>query len=237
MLKASIALFLALMLVGPVSLYGTNIFHTEDSFHTALSNAKTNQKLLLTYASRPKSICCKAMDKVTFLNQEITSILTSSFYPVKINLNNKIGQNWANKFNIVHSPTLLFFDDQGNLIQQIETAVSSKELLSILNQVIFYNNNGYWPMEISQPIVLSSIVPDYLLNSDFKPKQNTNNENEFIPVNNKSTQVFTILLDEIPTKDPSASTTIKEVKRKFPNQPVSVKLLKTKESALSLIHI
>jgi hypothetical protein len=241
MLKLSIASILAVMLVGTVSLSGKDIFHQVDSFHTALSNANTNQKLLLTYASSPYSACCKAMDNATFQQPYIQTLLTSSFYPTKINLKNEIGQRWANRFNIVKSPTLLFFDSQGNLIQQIETAVSSNELLIILNQVLFYAENGFWPMEIIRPVVLTYFVPNEISDPISSPPspliQSTDNLDESLPKNNESNQVFSILLREISTKDTSAATTLKAVKRKFPSHPISVRLLKGQEASYYQIII
>lgn len=241
MLKLSFALILALMLVGTISLSGKDIFHQVDSFHTALSNANTNQKLLLTYAISPHSSSCKAMDNATFQQPDIKSLLSNSFYPIKVNIKNKIGQRWANRFNIVSPPTLLFFDNQGNLIQQIETAVSSRELLIILNQVLFYAKNGFWPMETTRPVVLTYFVPDEdsdPISSAGSPSiQSSDNIYPSLPKNHQSNQVFSILLTEMSTKDTSAATSLKAVKRKFPNHPIIVKLLKIQESSYYQILI
>ena len=241
MLKLSIAIILAVMLVGTVSLSGKDIFHQVDSFHTALSNANTNQKLLLTYAISPSSTCCIAMDNATFTQTDIQSLLSNSFYPTKINLKNEIGQRWANRFNIVSSPTLLFFDNQGNLIQQIETAVSSRELLIILNQVLFYAKNGFWPMETTRPVVLTYYVPeedaDPISSAGSPLIQSSDHINPSLPKKNQSNQVFSIFLKEVSTKDTSAATSLKAVKRKFPNHPIIVKLLKIQESSYYQILI
>ena len=134
MSKLSIMLLSVVMLISSVSLFGVNIFEEANTFNEVLDKAKTNRRLLLTYAAGPAIPCCIAMEKATFQNTEIQKILKQSFYPIKIKLSNELGKKWAEKFNIVNTPTLLFFDIQGTLIKQVENGVSSKELkLSLIH--------------------------------------------------------------------------------------------------------
>ncbi len=229
MSKLSIALLAITMLLGSVSLFGENIFEKPDSFNEVLDRAKINRRLLLTYAARPSAPCCIAMDKATFQDAEIKHSLQHSFYAVKIDLSNKLGKEWAQKFNIVNSPTLLFFDIQGTLIKQVENGVSSLELKSILADVVFYNINGYWPIE-DHPIVLMATVPNPSILS----------HNAQIPQiiacpvlksQPKSARIFKILLDQVPTTDSTIKRKVEKAKADYPEYPVCIKLIQDAQNS------
>ncbi len=201
MSKLSIALLVGIFLLGSATLFGNNIFQAADSFNTALDKANTNRKLLLTYAASSTAPCCIAMEKATFQNLEIQNLLKSSFYPIKINLSNDLGKQWASKFQIINSPTLLFFDTNGTLIKQVENGVSSSELKSILKEVVYYNTNGFWPLE-GEPVVLTATIIN-------KPSSNP---------------TFSILVDQIPTDDPSIRDIVQKIKLTYPNELLQIKL-------------
>ncbi len=229
MSKLSIALMAISMLLGSVSLCGENIFQKADSYTEVLDRAKTNRRLLLTYAASPSTPCCIAMEKATFQNPEIKLSLQQSFYPIKINLSNDLGKEWARKFNIVNSPTLLFFDVQGTLIKQVENGVSSLELKSILEDVVFYNINGYWPID-EHPVILTATVPN----------QTTLASNAKIPQiiacpvyesQSKVAPIFKILLDQVPTADSSIKGKVEKAKIDYPDYPVSIKLVREDQNS------
>lgn len=231
MSKLSIALLGVILLLGSVTLFGNNIFKAADSFNIALDKAKTNRKLLLTYAASSNAPCCIAMEKATFKDPEVQNLLNASFYPIKINLSNALGKQWADRFQIINSPTLLFFDTNGTLIKQIENGVSSTELKSILNDVLFFNLNGYWSME-GHPVVLTTTVMDQptistatKIEAKSCPHQNQSKSCS------KSCSKISILIDRIPTDDPMIKKTVEKIKLQYPNQPLRIKLAKGNQKA------
>lgn len=227
MAKLSTALLAVIMLMGSVSLYGNNIFYQADSLHHALKNAQSKRKLLLTYAARSSAPCCIAMEKATFRHPEILNALSTSFYPIKINLSDAIGQSWTTSFQIANTPTLLFFDNQGTLIKQVENAVSSKELKSILNEVLYFNTHGFWPMEDAQPVILPAYAPDQPVDAAAASsnEQSTENLIQNKTKNVNSGQTIRILLAQLTTKDPSVKSIVADIRKKFPQHPLKVKLV------------
>lgn len=217
-----IYILLFIMLLSTVSLSGNNIFRNTDSFKHALDSANINNKLLVSYASRPVTPCCIAMRNATFDNQKVKNLLNNNFYPVQVNLSTSAGQEWIDRFQIVNTPTLLFFDQHGTLIKQVEECLSSTELIVILEEVLFYQVHGFWSMEPAHPVVLTAYVPE---NSASVP---ISSNNQSVDVrrqqNNKQVPKIQILLNQMRTDDPSARSVFEEVKRMFPQHPLSIKL-------------
>jgi len=223
MAKLSNALLAIIMLVGSsVSLYGNNVFYKADSSHLALKSAKSKGKLLLTYAARTRAPSCIAMEKASFQSSSVQNLLKSNFYSIKINLANNIGKTWIEEFQIVSAPTLLFFDSDGTLIKQVENGLSSHELQSVLEEVLFYHKNGYWPMEIQQPVVLTAYAPSMSTSSNSSDKIATATPTDHLPT-------FKILLDQVSTDDPSIEEIVKRAKLNFPEYSIKAKLYKENE--------
>lgn len=228
MSKLSIAIIVVMLLLGSVSLFGNNIFESADSFDIALSKANTKRKLLLTYAAKSTTPSCIAMEKATFQNQEVQDLLKFSFYPIKINLSDSLGKKWIKKFQIVNSPTLLFFDNHGTLIKQVENGVSSNELKYILKEVVFFNINGYWPIE-SHPVVLTATVisqPTIAASKAIEVRSSSNKNNR-----SDSNYKISILIDQIPIGDATIKKTVERIKLLYPNQPLRIKLAKVNQKA------
>lgn len=228
MFKVNIPLLVVMMLVGSVSLYGKNIFNQAESLEHALKIAKSKRKLLLTYVAQSSAPCCIAMENATFRDPDVKNLIKKSFYPVKITVSDSLGKHWSNQFQISNTPTLLFFDAHGTLIKQVENALSSSELKSILAEVLFFNKNGFWPIEIDQPVVLTVSVPnqqDNAATSYSMPEKNTKEE---IPTVGESSNAdgnyFSVLLEQVPTNDPTVRNSVHHLKRKFPQHLVKVKL-------------
>ncbi|GEM_PF-1645311 len=231
MFKVNISLLVVMMLISSVTLFGSSIFNQAESLEHALKNANSKRKLLLTYAARSSAPCCIAMENATFQNPEVRSLIKSSFYPIKITLADSVGKSWSTLFQIANTPTLLFFDSQGTLIKQVENGLSSNELKSILKEVIFYNKNGFWPIEIDQPVVLTVSVPTQkaaLTISDPKIDERlTIKNNQEFKEQNPTNHRFKVLLDHVPTDDPVIKIALERIMLKFPQQLIKVKLLKT----------
>ncbi len=224
MSKLSIALFFV-MLSSTVALLGNDIFKSSDSFHHAMDSAKSNQKLLLSYAAKSTSPCCIAMEKATFNDRKVRKILKNSFYPIKVDLSTAVGKTWASNFQIVNTPTLLFFDNHGTLIKQVETCISSTELLVILEEVLFFIKNGIWP-NAPDPIILTAIVPQ---NHKFAPA---------IPAGlYHKNSAIQILLDQISIDDHSIRATVEAVKLKFPKERLRIKLIEISQQSYYQVWI
>jgi len=237
MSKLSKSLIFFILVIGSGFLYGNDIFKIADSFHHSLNSATTNQKLLLSYAGHSSTPCCIAMKNATFHNQKVQDLLKTSFYPVKVDLSTSIGQDWATNFKIINTPTFLFFDNNGTLIKQVENCISSTELIVILEEVLFFNENGFWPIENRSPVVLSIFVPKDAIPQTEPATLSAEKESvsSTLPSNTKNT--LRILLDQFPTNDSSIKTVVEEAKLKFPQQRFRFKLVKIEEQSYFQVWI
>jgi len=151
MTKLSIAILVAIFMFAP-KLSASDVFYPAASYESSLSAAQAEGKLLAVYFQAADSPSCVAMTAISRDKElAISKILSTSFYTIQLTLDNAIGQQWESEFSITISPTLLFFDHNGLLIQRTEQAVSSDELIQLLEDVRFYATNGKWPMEEIDP--------------------------------------------------------------------------------------
>ncbi len=234
MSKLSIAL-LFVMLFSSVSLFGNNIFKNADSFHHALDSAKSKRKLLLSYAALSTTPCCIAMENATFNDRKVQNILQTSFYPIKVDLSTSNGKNWADNFQIASTPTLLFFDNDGTLLKQVENCISSTELIVILEEVLFFKKNGFWPMEAAHPVILTAYVPEDSASSSNAYNKLSNKKKESTTA---QSGIIRVLLDQVLTNDDRYIRSIVErAKLNFPEHPLNIKLVKISQQTYFQVWI
>jgi len=174
------------------------------------------------------------MEKATFHDQKVQNILKTSFYPVKVDLSTPLGQKWANNFQIVNTPTLLFFDDHGMVIKKVENCISSSELTVILEEVLFFNKNGFWPIEKDIPVVLPLYVPE---KSTTKPTPSTYLNDQQSTYTNSSNSTIGVLLDQIPINDSSIQSALEQTKLRFPQYHFIIKLIKSSQQSFYRVSI
>lgn len=112
-MRFSIILFFTL-LVGTSFAQGIT-FETSD-FQTALTKAKTENKLIFMDAYTTWCGPCKWMSKNVFTDASVGSYFNEKFVNVKINMEQGEGIELAKKYEVVAYPTLLFIDGNGKLM-------------------------------------------------------------------------------------------------------------------------
>lgn len=126
------------------------------SFDEALAAQKKNPKKIFVDVYAPWCGPCKIMDNTTFKHPEIVKLLNENYYPVKFNgegnevvhYKNQVFNNPNHRANVsgrnsVHDftkylsvsayPSIVFLDENANLITNLMGAFSAKEIEPFLN--------------------------------------------------------------------------------------------------------
>lgn len=98
------------------------------SMEEAQQLAEKDGKNVIVYAVKNWCVYCKKMDKNVFSDQAVIDSLNTYFYAVRLNLDSTqkmvfngkrtTPQEFAQKHNLQATPTILFLDENGNIMGQ-----------------------------------------------------------------------------------------------------------------------
>jgi thiol-disulfide isomerase/thioredoxin len=107
------------------------------SFENAKSKANEEGKLFFVEFYADWCTPCKWMDKTTFQNEEVVTLLNENYVPLKMDIESNEGTNLKAQYEIRMLPTILIFNSQGRMVDRVEKTMSSETMTSLLN----YHNN------------------------------------------------------------------------------------------------
>lgn len=93
---------------------------------------------------------CNWMEQTTFLDDEVAGILNNSFISIKADIDQTVGYELKQVFDIKYLPTMLIFNSEGRILDRIEQTMSPLQMRALLKkynapenkQVIKYNMNS-----------------------------------------------------------------------------------------------
>ena len=98
-------------------------FIKEDWSKLSEISAKEN-KLVMVDMTATWCYWCKVMDKKVFADKATGNFYNENFINVKLYDTESLGKEFGKKFNIQYFPTILFLDNDQNLIHKIEGAIT-----------------------------------------------------------------------------------------------------------------
>jgi len=115
-----------------------NLFF-DGTYESAKAKAGEEGKLFLVDFYANWCTPCKWMEKTTFQNDKIRSILGEDYVSLKIDIDQAEGYNLKEKFGVSMLPTILIFNSQGKMVERIEKTLTAESLNSILS---FHNHSA-----------------------------------------------------------------------------------------------
>lgn len=106
------------------------------SFQEALKKAKVEDKLIFVDAYAVWCGPCKLMDRTTFKSEEVGKVFNQYFINLKIDMEKGEGLAIAKKYMVRAYPTLMFINSEGKLVKRVLGAMSDKELLKEINDLV-----------------------------------------------------------------------------------------------------
>ena len=129
----------------------TQINFQEGDFDTCKKTAQKEQKSFMVYITADWCIPCKMMEETTFSSVIIQDMLNMKVTPYKINFDSEIGKKWKKSHNVTKVPTILTFDEHGNQKTRYENALTSSELMIVLDPNHPYVNKDQYSNSMNPP--------------------------------------------------------------------------------------
>lgn len=106
------------------------------SFEQASVKSKNENKMLFVDAYATWCGPCKKLAKTTFVDKKVEKVFNSNFVNIKMDVDEAASLSFVEKYEINSIPTMLFFDNNGQLIKRLEGYYDEEELLQEVQQFV-----------------------------------------------------------------------------------------------------
>lgn len=113
-----------------------SIKYFKGNFAEAMLESKNQNKPIFLDAYTDWCYWCKRLDKTTFNNSKVVSILNDNFIVLKMNMEKGEGPAISLKYNVTGYPTMLFFNSNGEVINGIVGYTESAEFINEANKAM-----------------------------------------------------------------------------------------------------
>lgn len=131
MKKSAIISIFLLLFICPLLQSANTIQYADDSWDAILKQARVHQKPIFVKAYADYCMPCKLMDKTVFVDKSVINTFNEQFINFKVDMQTPLADVFNVAYGVKMLPSLLFFDENGNVIQIIEGTLSVDELLKI----------------------------------------------------------------------------------------------------------
>lgn len=111
--------------------YNKITFHTGD-IASAQKLAKEQNKLYFVDFVASWCTPCKFMEETTYKNAVLANYINDNYIPVKVDIDDFDGFVYKKKYNIKVLPTILIFNEKGEVVGRKEESMSATDMLSFL---------------------------------------------------------------------------------------------------------
>lgn len=102
---------------------------------SALQLAKQLHKPVFVDAYTNWCAPCQELKKQTFTNKQVAAYFNTHYINIAIDVEQGAGVKFADQYAVDSYPTLLFIDENGQVIKKTEGFVDAKQLLAIVSGV------------------------------------------------------------------------------------------------------
>ncbi len=139
------AIIVSLLMI--TNIYATNSPKTVQFFNGNYQEAKDKAakegKFFMLDFYADWCMPCKWMDQTTFTNSEVASILNKKYVALKVNIDDIEGFDLKKKYEIQYLPTILIFNQKGELVDRIEETLPPSKLIVALGKHSIANSTKH----------------------------------------------------------------------------------------------
>lgn len=111
----------------------TSVKFYEGDLLAAREKASAEGKLFFIDFYAKWCMPCKWMDQTTFSDPGVGELMNAEYVSVKVNIDDLVGFNLSQKYDIQVLPTILIFNQEGQMIDRIEETMTPTKMMAILN--------------------------------------------------------------------------------------------------------
>lgn len=129
------------------------------------SKAKAQAQGKLYFVDFDASYCatCRTMDEGTYMDERLASYISSNVVAQRVDVQDFDGVMWSQQYEVEALPTMLIFNEKGDLVRRLVGYQSADDLLEVFENIRNVNttpapkpsNNEPQPIEPDQPMVWS----------------------------------------------------------------------------------
>jgi len=128
-----------LLLVCPLLQSANSIQFANDSWDSILDQARIEQKPIFVKAYADYCMPCKLMDKTVFVDKNVINVFNDQFINFKVDMQTPLADVFNVAYGVKMLPSLLFFDENGNVVQILEGTLTVDELLNVAQSYSYIN--------------------------------------------------------------------------------------------------
>ena len=111
--------------------------------HTNISNAKTQATAsnlpYFVYISADWCLPCQIMEETTFKSLDLKDAIDQKYTAYKVDFHSEAGAEWVAAHDLCCLPTFLFFNEQGDKIQEIQSPLTASGFMKVLESPQSYS--------------------------------------------------------------------------------------------------
>jgi cell division septation protein DedD/thioredoxin-related protein len=127
-------LFLTLMVLIGTRTEAQTIAFSKGNLAQAKSKSVSEGKLYFAYFYTDWCLPCKWMEENTFKDAELIQFIQQNYLAVKLNIDDKDGHQMREQYNVEFLPTLLIFNQSGDIVDRFEESLPAAKMLDALKK-------------------------------------------------------------------------------------------------------
>jgi len=118
--------------------YATGVNFIIDNYDAIKHMAQVKEKPFFVDFYGEWCPSCQVMDETTFQDEQVVTFVEQNYIAVKCDINTPIGESWKNQFGVNCIPTIMMFDQNGELQERYEAPLTGSAFLHELkmNKII-----------------------------------------------------------------------------------------------------
>lgn len=127
----------------------TSVKFYEGDLIAARKKANEEGKLFFVDFHAKWCMPCKWMDQTTFSDPEVGRLMNNEFVSVKVDIDDLVGFDLSQKYDVQVLPTILIFNEEGQMIERIEETLTPSKMITILNRHVTTESE---PLPVTQSL-------------------------------------------------------------------------------------
>lgn len=132
-------IILILILLSTSSTFFGQVTFSHANISTAKSQASSSNLPYFVYISGDWCLPCQIMEETTFKSLDLQDAIDQKYTAYKVDFHSKEGEEWVAAHDICCLPTFLFFDEQGNKTQEIQSPLTASKFIKVLDSPQSYS--------------------------------------------------------------------------------------------------